>query len=226
MLNGIYDTLTPWVDTTASWTEMPRPCCLDSLVLSNQELRGEVSFIVKDWISVEGGVSAAPNSNVLIQAGQVVELDSVEFDGTTSTVEILEAPCQSCRLANPQSGSAGSRPQSAAPVPPSQSKGSISSSAFPAITSKSSARNRPYPNPFTEKLYINLATYPQGSLTISLVDQLGQVVLAYVPSEAERSNGVAVLVGEGLPSGIYSVVVWDSGRLLDVWRVCRRQGFK
>ena len=104
VFNGIYDTLAPWVDTTANWSETPIECCLHTLTLRDMEIRGNVSYIVKDTIWVAGGVTAADSSDILIQAGQVVELDSVEFDGATSSVEIVEAPCQGCRLAPPVPG--------------------------------------------------------------------------------------------------------------------------
>lgn len=101
VLNGIYDTLAPWVDSTAFWSETPIECCLHTLTLRDMEINGDVSYVVKDTIWITDGVTAADSSHILIQAGQVVELDSVEFDGATSTVEILEAPCQGCRLAPP-----------------------------------------------------------------------------------------------------------------------------
>lgn len=101
---GIYDTLGPWIDSTAHWSEVPKECCLHTLTLSDMEITGDVSYIVKDTIWVTNGVTAASGSDILIQAGQVVELDSVEFDGTNTVVEILEAPCQGCRLLPPSSG--------------------------------------------------------------------------------------------------------------------------
>jgi hypothetical protein len=90
---ALYDPSPIWVDSTANWSEVPVPCCLHTLTLQNMQIVGDVSYIVRDQITVQGGVSVAPGSHVILQAGNVVELDSVEFDGTNSIVEILEVPC-------------------------------------------------------------------------------------------------------------------------------------
>ncbi|MFN8397844.1 MAG: hypothetical protein U0176_24715 [Bacteroidia bacterium] len=74
---ALYTLTPPWTDSTANWSPMPIPCCLDSLSLRNITLRGNVSYIVRDQITVQSGVSIAPGSNVILQAGNVTEIDKV-----------------------------------------------------------------------------------------------------------------------------------------------------
>jgi hypothetical protein len=101
---ALYNLSPAWMDSTANWSETPVPCCLHTLTLQNMQIVGDVFYIVRDQITVQGGVSVAPGSNVILQAGNVVELDSVEFDGTNSTVEILEVPCPNRMAADAESG--------------------------------------------------------------------------------------------------------------------------
>ena len=90
---ALYNLYPVWEDTAANWTQAPIPCCVENLVLQNTQIVGDVDFIVQDQIIVTNGVSVAPGSHVLLQAGHVVELTNVEFDGTNSTVDIVEMPC-------------------------------------------------------------------------------------------------------------------------------------
>lgn len=92
---ALYNLYPVWEDTAANWTQAPIPCCVQNLYLQNTQIVGDVDFIVQDQIIVSNGVSVAPGSHVLLQAGQVVELTNVEFDGTNSTVDIVELPCPS-----------------------------------------------------------------------------------------------------------------------------------
>ncbi|MFN8394222.1 MAG: hypothetical protein U0176_06045 [Bacteroidia bacterium] len=53
-----------------------------------------ISYIVRDQITVQSALPQASGRNVIIlQAGNVVEIDSAEFDGSVSSLEILEIPC-------------------------------------------------------------------------------------------------------------------------------------
>ena len=103
---ALYNPSLPWSDPTANWTGVPIPCCLNALYLQNMQIVGDVSFIVRDQIIVNGGVTLAPNSHVIFQAGNVIELVSAEFDGTNSSLEILEVPCPN-RMACGNGGGCG-----------------------------------------------------------------------------------------------------------------------
>jgi hypothetical protein len=184
---GIYDTLGPWIDSTANWSEVPKECCLHTLTLRDMEITGDVSYIVKDTIWITDGVSAAPGSDILIQAGQVVEMDSVEFDGTNTVVEILEAPCQGCRLLPPSSG--GTAPDMAeigtkGVITASRPPNRLETQALPISTSeapnfresKAEVENdfltglSAYPNPFTDKITLEVELSNPGSVSLIVYD--------------------------------------------------------
>lgn len=207
VLNGVYDTVAAWVDTTATWSETPIPCCLHTLTLADLEIVGDVSYIVKDTIWVRDGVTAADSSHVLIQAGQVVELDSVEFDGTVSTVEILEAPCQGCRLAPPTAGgtapdptmigthgvitASGPRPepqlsQMAGPPP-------VHPTHFPDPEPSSDYEIGvwAYPNPFANSVTVEIELPRPGSVSLLVYDSGMREV-------------ARIVQGRNLPAGMHT----------------------
>jgi hypothetical protein len=208
---GIYDTLGPWIDSTANWSEVPKECCLHTLTLRDMEITGDVSYIVKDTIWITDGVTAAPGSDILIQAGQVVEMDSVEFDGTNTVVEILEAPCQGCRLLPPSSG--GTAPDmaeigTAGVITASRPLNRLEAQAVQNPTSE--APNflgieteiegdfltglSAYPNPFTNKITLEVELSKSGSVSLTVFDLSMRTV-----------NKAAI--GEILAEGIHSFQV-------------------
>ncbi|MEM0998992.1 MAG: T9SS type A sorting domain-containing protein [Bacteroidota bacterium] len=211
VLNGIYDTLVAWVDTTAFWSETPLPCCLHTLTLRNLEIKGDVDYIVKDTIWIRDGVSAAAQSNILIQAGQVIEMDSVEFDGTLSTIEIREAPCVGCRIAPPISG--GTPPDPAEigthgvikAVPPAPNPGAEPSltGAGASLANEAAAftsESRP-----SSALHANLWAYPnpcRGAFSLEVkLGQPGPVRLTVY--NAALQPVTHLVTGETLPAGVH-----------------------
>jgi hypothetical protein len=89
----LYNPSPIWNDTTRNWTEVPVPCCLDTLLLENVSITGDVQYHVRSRIVIRGGVTVTPNSDIVIQAGHVIQIDTVEFDGSNSSVEIIQVPC-------------------------------------------------------------------------------------------------------------------------------------
>jgi hypothetical protein len=228
--NGIYDTLTPWIDSTATWSEVPKECCLHTLTLRDLEITGDVSYIVKDTIWITDGVTAAPGSDILIQAGQVVEMDSVEFDGTNTVVEILEAPCQGCRLLPPSSG--GTAPDmaeigTAAVITASRPLNRLETQGVPISTSevpnfRESATEAvgdfltglsAYPNPFTDKITLEVELAKSGSVSLTVFDLSMRPVIKAAKGEI-LSEGIHSFQVDLSPesSGIYFVQLVANGR--------------
>jgi hypothetical protein len=228
--NGIYDTLAPWIDSTANWSEVPKECCLHTLTLRDMEITGDVSYIVKDTIWITDGVTAAPGSDILIQAGQVVEMDSVEFDGTNTVVEILEAPCQGCRLLPPSSG--GTAPDmaevgTAGVISASRPLNRLETQGVPISTSevpnlRESATEAvgdfltglgAYPNPFTDKITLEVELAKSGSVSLTVFDLSMRPVIKAAKGEI-LSEGIHSFQVDLSPesSGIYFVQVVANGR--------------
>ncbi|MEM1000960.1 MAG: T9SS type A sorting domain-containing protein [Bacteroidota bacterium] len=235
VLNGIYDTVAAWVDTTALWSEVPTPCCLRTLTLQNLEIVGDVSYIVKDTIWVRDGVTAADSSNILIQAGQVVELDSVEFDGTVSTVEILEAPCQSCRLAPPSSGGTAPDPAmigthgvvtASRPKPkPETSVRSSQVSDHQLVQSADDPGSQPspdyeigvwaYPNPFANSVTVEVELSRPGPISLIVYDS-GMREVSRVIKGRELPAGIHTYTADlsDHPAGLYFVQLVGEGQTI------------
>jgi hypothetical protein len=227
---GIYDTLGPWIDSTATWSEVPKECCLHTLTLRDMEITGDVSYIVKDTIWITDGVTAAPGSDILIQAGQVVEMDSVEFDGTNTVVEILEAPCQGCRLLPPSSG--GTAPDmaeigTAAVITASRPLSRLEAQAVPISTREASNLGEieaeavgdyltglsAYPNPFTDKITLEVELAKSGSVSLTVFDLSMRTVNKAAKGES-LSEGIHSFQVDLSPesSGIYFVQLVANGR--------------
>jgi hypothetical protein len=226
--NSLYDTLAPWIDSTANWSEVPKECCLHTLTLRDMEITGDVSYIVKDTIWITDGVSAAPGSDILIQAGQVVEMDSVEFDGTNTVVEILEAPCQGCRLLPPSSG--GTAPDMAEVG----TKGIITTTRPPrrleaqAISmqtiDKFNTGNREvendfltalsaYPNPFTDKITLEVELSNPGAVSLVVYDLSMRPVIKAANGEILSEGMHSYLIDLNRePAGIYFVQLVADGQ--------------
>ncbi|MEM6273567.1 MAG: T9SS type A sorting domain-containing protein [Bacteroidota bacterium] len=235
VMNGIFDTLSYWVDTTANWSEVPTPCCLRTLTLENLEIVGDVSYIVKDTIWVRDGVTAADSSNILIQACDVIELDSVEFDGTVSTVEILEAPCQSCRLAPPSSG--GTAPDPAmigthGVVTASRPKPKPETSVRPSVVSDHQpvhSADRPgsqpspdyqigvwaYPNPFANSVTVEVELSRPGPVSLIVYDS-GMREVARVIKGRDLPAGIHAYAADlsDHPAGLYIVQLVGEGQTI------------
>jgi hypothetical protein len=219
-----YNPITPYLDTTANWTGVPIPCCLSSITLQNMQIVGDVSYIVRDQITVQNGVTLAPNSHVTLQAGNVTELSNVEFDGTNSTLEIIEVPCpqrcaQGCgggamvmdagEFLIPQQPSTESQPSvksEEAPLP-------YIASANPAANSET--RLWAYPNPFEKEFQIGF-TLPKTSVCTIMVLDIQMRPVRTIIQNKEMQAGTHQLPADlsGLPSGIYLLHMRACGRTL------------
>lgn len=227
---GIYDTLGPWIDSTAHWSEVPKECCLHTLTLSNMEIVGDVSYIVKDTIWIRDGVTAAGNSNILIQAGQVVEMDSVEFDGTNSVVEILEAPCQGCRLAPAPSGGTladmseigtnailtGFRPEPKGYANENSTMGASMNQYAPTVSDQESdfqINLVAYPNPFSNTLNLEIELPHSGPISLTVYDlYMRAVTQIFDDKEMEEGIHPISLDLSRIPVGIYFVQILAEGQ--------------
>jgi hypothetical protein len=219
-----YNPVTLWSDPTANWTGVPIPCCLDQLFLQNTQIVGDVSYIVRDQITVLNGVSMAPNSHVTLQAGQVVELYGVDFDGTTSTLEIVEVPCPN-RMACGQGCAGGSMvmdagefvmPVQVAADSQATVKGNVTPTApteiaKPAIAAET--RLWAYPNPFEKEFQIGIALPTPMACTV-LVQDLQLRPIRTVTQDKELPAGSHQLNVDlaGLPAGVYLVQLQAGGR--------------
>jgi hypothetical protein len=207
-----YNPITPYVDTTANWSGVPIPCCLSALTLQNMQIVGDVSYIVRDLITVQGLVSLAPNSHVILQAGQVVEITSAEFDGSNSSLEIVEVPCpQRCAQGADCGGGAMVMDAGAFMIPAQAATGEAhlaptasAELAKPAIETET--RLWAYPNPFEREFKIGF-TLPDASVcSLAVLDmQLRPVRTVLAAQEIPAgTHQLAVDLG-GLPAGLYLV---------------------
>ncbi len=219
-----YNPITSYIDATAHWSPAPIPCCLSTLTLQNMLIVGDVSYIVRDEITVQNGVSIAPGSHVILQAGHVTELSNVEFDGSNSTLEIIEVPCPSrmacgngCaggamvidagELVMPVQIAADSAPAVKGSAVPTTSV----ETATPAI--ETATRLWAYPNPFEKQIQIGIAL-PETMTCTVLVQDLQMRPIRTVLQQKEMPAGtheIAVELG-GLPAGVYLVQLQAGSR--------------
>jgi hypothetical protein len=208
----IYNLPPLWEDSEHNWTGVPIPCCLDSLVIANTTIRGDVSYIVGDLIVVGWGVSAAPNSNVTLQAGQVVELYDVEFDGSTSTVEIVEVPCPN-RVA--QGSCTGGSMVIDAGQPKREEKKEPKSSQAQAMSEANHFEvARPSepevqglqvsPNPTKGLLEIGWTSAQDGLSTAMVLDMQGRQLLSLLDAQEMKAGSHSIQADlSALPQGMY-----------------------
>lgn len=225
----VYDTsyypMNPvWVDTAANWTVTPIPCCLNTLTLQNMQIIGDVSYIVRNEITIQNGVSVAPGSNVIIQAGNVVEMDSVEFDGTNSTVEILEVPCPN-RMAGEEGCCAGISTMVIDSVViltnevDEETSEIVEYEELEFVRTKEVARLdefalKVFPNPASDALNIDFHLPDQESVTATLITATGirafKVVEAGTLASGDHTFSVAL---KDVPSGMYFLQLRHGDRL-------------
>jgi hypothetical protein len=212
---ALYNASPVWVDTAANWSVTPIPCCLTNLVLQNMQIVGDVSYIVRNEITIQNGVSVAPGSNVIIQAGNVVEMDSVEFDGSNSTVEILEIPCPN-RIAG-EEGCAenasmvidgGVAVQQYIKVPEIEDSNSTDEEYSMEFNESGESLNEfslnIYPNPASDVLTLDFYLPSQGLVKASLMNASGvkvsDVMSPTVLDAGDHSFSVSM---KAVPSGMY-----------------------
>ncbi|MCB9234747.1 MAG: hypothetical protein H6581_24050 [Bacteroidia bacterium] len=79
-------------DSTATWSKVPEPCCLETLTLSNTVLTGNLEYIVREKIVIGENVSVQAGSNIYLQAREVVNIQNLQVP-TSATVEVNPKPC-------------------------------------------------------------------------------------------------------------------------------------
>lgn len=226
VLNGIYDTLAYWVDTSAAWSKVPTPCCLHNLTLVNQVLEGDLDYIVKDSIIVNN-VSVAAGSDILLQAGQNIELTNFEADSTVTNVEIIEAPCQGCRMAPPRGYGAfvTAGKKHAWPVFRSAVEGAealerlapgIRESAVLNSNGESRLLVKVFPNPVRSDLFVSIegGDAARVELKIEILDGMGRLVGRFA-----LRTGINRISTAALSHGIYFYRVLTEKRVIDGGRI-------
>lgn len=222
---ALYNASPIWVDSTANWTVTPIPCCLNALVLQNMQIVGDVSYIVRDQITVQSGVSVAPGSNVIIQAGNVVELDSVEFDGTSSSVEILEIPCPNrmageggcCAEGNMMVINAGviQAPSDSLYPQPQLVSASVEDSESGEILHRFGLWA--YPNPVHENLSLGFSLDRTFNCNLHAYDINMRPTLTLLESQSFKEGDHVIHVDVAdLPAGIYFVQLIAEGNTASV----------
>jgi hypothetical protein len=229
---NIYDTaaynpIIPYRDTTANWTGVPIPCCLNTLTLQNTQIVGDVSFIVRNEIIVQSGVSLAPNSHVTLQAGNVTELSNVDFDGSNSSLEIIEVPCPN-RMACGDGCGGGAMVidagQFVIPETLTSFEDSVENLAAIKSNSQSTMLEEPpmpqeislgaFPNPFAKDLQIGFELPEEMICSLQVTDiHLRTVNIALKESKMPAGSNQLVLDLGNLPSGIYFVKLEANGRM-------------
>ncbi|MEY3444922.1 MAG: hypothetical protein RLZZ519_3203 [Bacteroidota bacterium] len=222
-----YNPIVPYRDTTANWTGVPIPCCLNTLTLQNTQIVGDVSFIVRNEIIVQSGVSLAPNSHVTLQAGNVTELSNVDFDGSNSSLEIIEVPCPN-RMACGNGCGGGAMVidagQFVVPETLSSFEDSVENLAAIKSNSQSTMLEEPpmpqeislgaFPNPFAKDLQIGFELPEEMVCSLQVTDiHLRTVKIALKESKMPAGSNQLVLDLGNLPSGIYFVKLEANGRM-------------
>jgi hypothetical protein len=185
-----------------------------------------VSYIVRDQITVAGNVSLAPNSHVIFQAGNVTELDSAEFDGTNSSLEIIEVPCPN-RMAcgNGCGGGSMVMDQNGFVIPPqvaiaADSQSTVKSNVNPTASNievKSStsteARLWAYPNPFEREFQVGFSLPSAADCRLEVLDlqlrPMRQVLQGQILGAGTHQMNVDL---GGMPAGVYLVRLQADGR--------------
>jgi hypothetical protein len=218
---ALYNPSPIWMDSTANWSETPVPCCLHTLTLQNTQIVGDVSYIVRDQITVTGGVSVAPGSHVILQAGNVVELDSVEFDGTNSTVEILEVPCPNRMAAEAGCGGEGSAmviddgniilQEATVPTLPTQP-----AEEMPLI-SEAEFRMWAHPNPFRDHMEVGFVLDEDAVCSLRILDlQMRTARLVFQDQPLSKGKHQFHSVLSTIPAGAYFAELQAGERRLHV----------
>jgi hypothetical protein len=221
---ALYNLNPVWVDTAANWTQTPIPCCLSNLTLQNTQIVGDVSFIVRDQITVQNGVSVAAGSHVTLQAGQVIELTNVEFDGTNSTVDIIELPCPN-RLACDGSGGGTSVIDNgvAQVLPQEQGEAAPVSNGMPQMVTKEMIEETKqvhesaisaYPNPFLDQFKAVVTLEADAKVNLSVLDiQMRHVQDVFVDAELKAGEYEYSVDLKSHPAGIYFLRMEANGML-------------
>ena len=182
------------------------------------QIVGDVSYIVRDSIIVQNGVSVAPNSHVVLQAGQVIELTNVEFDGTNSSVEILQIPCPNRVSCDGESGGVATLNAGMIEVPESSKEsllhefspkgqaepGREAKSQYPTI--EALTKLSAYPNPFAEQVTISFFLETESQVDLRILDLQMRPVRTVLSNSTQKSGQHELTVDlKDLPASIYLV---------------------
>lgn len=202
-LSNFYSHAPFWNDTTDHWTTVPVECCMDTIIIENTQIVGDVRFLANDYLEANNNVSIANGYNVTMQAPGTVVL--VDFDSGQSSLTVSNAPCTNKTFpnpgGNPSSGGQSSPPQlSANPVSIKPEFEQFKTELFPN-----------YPNPFKNRTIIRYLIGQPGQVDLSVFDTQMRPVAKLVSDYQEVGKYEIPFDGNKLPPGIYFCKLTTAG---------------